>query len=383
MAVKSIPINGDILRWALDESGLDTKSFAQRVSVDESEVAAWISGDNKPNATRFKKIADVLNRPPSFFLRTRVPRQSDSMVALRVPYGQTARRELTPEERVEVRKASRLQKIARWAVGDDESDSVATRLPQINHSTAERAASTVGAWLQWDRGFQYHSRTSKAAVTKALRRRLEAQGILIVQYSLAKSIRGFSNYDSQVPLIAFNSHGNVPSARSYTILHELAHILHREDAACGAADNDHERWCDEFAAAVLMPRQDFLEFFHQNFPDRLVAYDDLDIVKKISNRFKASYQAVSLRLWNLDLSSIDLYRYVKSTGWQAEADKGFATQGQRTPEIRLREFGTTYPRILFGAYSDRKITFVDLRKYLDVNGDQLRELMQIVSAEAE
>jgi Zn-dependent peptidase ImmA (M78 family) len=380
MATKSIPINGDVLRWALDEAGMDTRRLAKEVAAEPADIEAWINGDSKPNASRFKLLADALERPPSFFLRKHPPQQSQAIVSLRVPFGNKGHRELTPEERVEVRRALRIQKIAKWSV-QNSYDVSGPEVPSLS-SSPEQSAEVVERWLSWDRQEHYRRRTSKSAVMKLLRRRIESTGILVLQYSLDKAIRGFSNYDADVPLIAFNSKSYVSSARSYTILHELAHLLFREQAVCGSSDDAHERWCDEFAAAFLMPRVDLLNYVTRSLGLVNVGPDDIVTVANVSDYFKASYQSVALRLWNLNLAPFSLYTAVRSAGSKIEIEEGFARGGAKTPELRMRQFGVTYPRLLIDACRSQRLSQSDLRTYLDVNGEQLAVLAQLV-AEAE
>ena len=66
----------------------------------------------------------------------------------------------------------------------------------------------------------------------------------------------------QVPVIAVNTAWN-DEARTFTLLHELGHLVARTDSACAAGEpaelsaawDPEERWCEVFAAALLSPEE--------------------------------------------------------------------------------------------------------------------------------
>lgn len=375
MAAKLMPITGDVLAWAIADAGLSVDEVAHRASVSLPQVESWLAGDDKPTTGELNRVAKVLGRAPSFFLRPRPPTKANASVSLRVPYGERGERSLTPEERVHIRRALRRQKIARWA-STVSQDFQTPKLPPIGDSP-EAAADGAREWLSWSVRDQFKA-TSKAAVTRELRRRLESKGILVIQLSMGEdACRGISVHDSRVPLIVFNSSEQTAAARSFTMLHELAHLMHGEDVVCGGADTEHERWCDRFAAAFLMPATEFIEFLSLRVGLTYVGPTDVATVKKLSDRFKTSWQSVALRLWQTKSASYSLFEHVRDN--RLEDGPGFARGGAKTPEVRLREYGTGYARLLLEAYDADALSEVDLRKYLDVNGEQLSEIVSLTS----
>src|SRR5207344_1041034 len=89
----------------------------------------------------------------------------------------------------------------------------------------------------------------------------ESKGILAFQFPMGSdSCRGFSLWDETAPAVAVNTAWN-PAARSFTLLHELGHLVTRTSSAClegwgRRRENEgdqHERWCESFAASVLAP----------------------------------------------------------------------------------------------------------------------------------
>ncbi|MGW4208340.1 ImmA/IrrE family metallo-endopeptidase [Lentzea sp. NPDC004789] len=377
MPTQYVPINGEVLQWALDQSGLRLDQLAGQVNVPPAELEDWINGDSKPSKTKFNDLAKALHRSPSFLLRPRVPVQAETRVSLRIPYGATGRREPTPVERLEIRKAQRRQKIARWAAAQ-KVDFTPPNLPQPG-SSPELSAEVARGWLNWTVKDQLGA-ANKSAVTKDIRLRLEQHGILVLQLSMGvNSCRGFSLYDNAVPLIAVNGQGQIASARSFTLLHELAHLMFREQAVCDSSDEAHERWCDRFAAAFLMPADDLWWYVKSVLRLSYVGPKDIDSIGKLSEHYKVSYLSVALRLWALNLADFALYEYVRAEGWKKEDGSAWGRGGQTTPVVRLRQYGTLYPKLLLDCYRSGIVSEIDVRKHLEVNGSQLKELVSLLA----
>ncbi|GII29841.1 ImmA/IrrE family metallo-endopeptidase [Planotetraspora mira] len=365
-------INPALLAWAMKQSDIDENELANRANINVAEVQSWLAGHDKPGLTALRSVAKVLKRSTSFFFLPNPPASSTTVASFRAPIGSSGPRKISPDELNEIRTAARRQKIASWVLKEINPEERVS-FP-ISNGDPEKAAIEARSWLQWNTVYQVRAST-KAGANKRLRSALEERGILVLQIQMGRSqCRGFSIADAQVPLIAVNSTGHIASARTFTMLHELAHLTLGEQAVCDLPDDSHERWCDRFASAFMMPRQHLREYLGRNLKKGYIESDDLDSVRLISNRYKASYQCVALRLIELGAADWSLYQYIRSGSY--EHDKPFPNPngGQTTPEVRLREYGTTYPRLVIAAIDDNKISELDGRRFLNVNGEQLANL---------
>ncbi|MGW8645741.1 ImmA/IrrE family metallo-endopeptidase [Micromonospora aurantiaca (nom. illeg.)] len=372
MPAVKMSINPTMLAWAMQQAGVSAEQLARDLDVKPELLNEWLNGDSQPGTGQLRDIAKELHRPTSLFFLPRPPATTVSPTAFRSPIGNAGERRLSRNELDEIRKATRRQKVVFWAQKQLEAvDRV--ELPAYS-SDVEEVARAARKWLGWRMDEQLRA-TSKSAVTKALRAALEERGFIVLQLSMGDDhCRGFSIAHLSVPLIAYNTKGQVAAARSFTILHELGHLIKNEQAVCEKPNDATERWCDEFAAAFLMPPR-HLETYVRVRVGRgrtRIDDDDLDAIRLISNRFKASYQCVALRLIKLGWASWKLYELVRTPG--AEVDQGFSRERQTTSVVRLREYGSTYARTLLAARQRGLLSETDTRKYLDVNGEQLRSL---------
>ncbi|MFF8400934.1 ImmA/IrrE family metallo-endopeptidase [Streptomyces sp. NPDC015684] len=378
MAAQAQHINPDVLAWAMKQAGMGKAQLADEVGAAPTLVDAWLSGSTAPGLTQLRDIAKALRRSTSLFFLPHVPATTPVRAAFRKPYGRRGARELTSEENAEVRIAQRRQKIAIWAAKSVNQDQ-AVSFPKRLISPA-KTAQLVQGWLHWDVTEQVRV-GGKSAVTKMVRRSLEDQGIMVVQLAMkSNACRGFSIYDSIVPLIAYNSTGHVSAARTFTILHELAHLLSGEQAVCGSPDDAEEKWCDKFAAAFLIPSDHLNSYMAKYLKKNFIENDDVDSVRRISNRYKASFQCVALRLIDLGLAHQPLYRAVSSSPLEFDGP-AYGGEPQTTPLVRIRQYGVTYPRLLLAARDRGKLHDVDARKYLNVNGEDLLKIRQRLTEE--
>jgi len=62
----SLPITPDVLRWAIDESGLPVEEVSAKVGTD---VREWLNGGRRPTLGQLRTAATLLRRPlATFFL---------------------------------------------------------------------------------------------------------------------------------------------------------------------------------------------------------------------------------------------------------------------------------------------------------------------------
>jgi Zn-dependent peptidase ImmA (M78 family) len=219
---------------------------------------------------------------------------------------------------------------------------------------------------------------SELMVLRDLRGILEANNLLVLQLPLGergksedRGHRGFSLYDSLAPLIAVNSAYNY-SARIFSYVHELGHLFIRNDSICSQVpDHRIERWCEQFAAAFLLPRHSVAEFVIRAFGQGPV--EEFAQVQKIARHFKVSLRAVTVRLIQLDRANQGLYELVDT---KADFHKpgGGGGGGATSPQIRLREWGARYPRLLLQAEELGLLGRQDLLEYLNLSSTQLRSL---------
>ncbi|MEU4980841.1 ImmA/IrrE family metallo-endopeptidase [Streptomyces sp. NPDC021969] len=376
MAGKLAPINTDVLDWAVRESGLTEREIAASSKIPEERLHAILNEHEQPMTGEFKALAKALARPTAFFFLPAPPKREASLTSFRYPPGRKGDQSLHFAERSALRSALRWQKIAAWIRQEASVDSA--NIPRIGETgSPTTVASALSSWLQWNVSLQKKA-TSPSYVFKLLRERVEDHGVAVMQFSLgSEACRGFSLPHSNSPMIAINSAYN-PSARIFTLLHELTHLLRGDSALCGdPRDDGVERFCENTAAIFLVPAGDLNEYVNKWLKTAYV--DDVDQVRRVANYYKISLRAAAIRLKQVGRASAALYDQVNRIGEFGGAGFNPNVERQTTPVIRTRELGHELPRLLFAARDRGSLSEVEVRRHLDVDGNQLSEIRERVT----
>jgi len=380
--VRQVPINPDVLNWAIQTSGLDDREVASRLKVDIHTLRGWLLGPEQPKISEFRSLVKVLRRPSATFFLPHRPQVPHIDVQFRQLPGATAR-SLFPEERIAIREGEHLQRTIKWL--QQEMGDVACQLPQITvDANVEQAALEARIFLDLsiERQFRW---LSNSAALREWRDAFEESGILVFLMPMgAKSARGFSIWDDAAPLIAVNTHWN-PAARIYTLIHELGHLLTRTSSICAnygfgkssSSNNEIERWCEQFGAAVLMPK----DAIRKSLDDFRVAphasINDLEIPKKLASRFHVSMRAATLRLIGLGRASWSLYRMIPAVSDSKSGGGG--GKGRTRAVARVDKYGRRATEVFLRGLKRDVINASDIMHYLSVSYPEINQLEMIAS----
>jgi Zn-dependent peptidase ImmA (M78 family)/transcriptional regulator with XRE-family HTH domain len=382
---KAVPITGQVLEWAREESGLTQGAFAALMKVDEGTIAAWEAGTALPTKGQFSRIVGALERPSAIFFLPEAPIRAGLPTSFRSAPG-LAGHQLGQGEVGEIRWARRLQDIASWLLSDGGAEPAV--LPSERGAPHADAAArfrgavgiTASDQLSWK---------NPADAFRVWRAGLEDLGVIVLQLQMGKdSIRGFSAWDRWAPMVAVNTAYH-PTARIFTLFHEIGHLLTRTDAAClrfvlpTHAETGVERWCERFAAAFLLPEDDLRTIASSYGVDESRPVVHVDVARRIANRFKVSVRAASLRLQELGLAPPTLYRAVEqafsASDWNSPSSGG---GGLAAAERRLGQLGVRVPELLLAGESSGRLTRRDVADYLRLTTGQLEDLSRLVAAGA-
>jgi Zn-dependent peptidase ImmA (M78 family) len=225
------------------------------------------------------------------------------------------------------------------------------------------------------------------------RRSIETLGILIFQFEKIPSneVWGFSLAERPFPVIAINIYLS-PNARTFTMIHELVHILSTENGICdiddytprGAQELRIEVFCNHAAAAALMPKPEFLN--HPIVVTRSGPATDWEDgeISQIAISFGTSREAAVRRLLTFNRTTKEFY-LLKRAQYQAQylAQKEQNIEAPDTPFARdyaqraISNLGQTFVGLILNSYHDKLITLADAAKYLDVRPQKVRRVQQL------
>lgn len=217
------------------------------------------------------------------------------------------------------------------------------------------------------------------------RERVEALGALTFSVRLKRSVcRGFSIWSAKLPpAIALSTES--PQAKIFTLLHEFGHLGLRQGGICLQQEDNTERgrterFCNQLAAATLMPRDEFIAIVREMFdvtPARPKRDWHRNDVRHIADEFKVSVPACALRLEETRLAPRGLYDSVTDSG-DSDDDRPRGGGGH-WPGVKIAEMGGAYSETIYKSWQQGLVNAADAAlamnmptKYVPLMGEALQ-----------
>jgi Zn-dependent peptidase ImmA (M78 family) len=213
------------------------------------------------------------------------------------------------------------------------------------------------------------------------RNAIERLGVTVFVYALGKeSCNGFSLWHSVAPVIAVSSAWR-EEARIFTLFHELGHLVTRSNSACverrvSARPRDPvERWCERFAANVLLPRSAVERFVGATLRSPIT---EISVASSLARRARISLRAATIRLIELGLASWDLYDEIPPLA-DNKPEGGGGGGGRNRLAIREDEFGPRGTRLFVEGVRKEVIGRSQAVSYLDIPDTAFDQLVGVPS----
>ena len=336
------------LRWALERAGLGPADAERAVPG----AGRWLRGDGQPELEELEALASLTRTALPFLLGAAPPAEELPIPDFRSANGRVPSRpslELLDTVYQCQNRQAWFQEHARRE-GLEPVDWVASTTPDADPEEAAAALCTRlgvddAARARWP---------DKAAAFRDLRARVEAEGVLVMVNGVVGShtgrslrveeFRGFALADPLAPLVFINGK-DTDAGRSFTLFHEVAHLLLGESAVSDAPAKNPgaaapapasrparvEAWCNRVAAATLAPAAQVAAAVGGGG-------DLLAGARALARRLKVSTLVVLLRAIELD--------YVPAkTAWplyRQEADAVAAALARRAEEPKGPGGGNFY-----------------------------------------
>lgn len=385
---KSIPaiVRPDLLIWARNVARLEPEDVARKLPVKVEKLNAWEAGDARPTVKQLRKLAQIYHQTfAAFYLPT--PPKSDYSIPhdYRRHVGKVIT-EISPELALDIRTAWERREVVLelYAEQGVEPPFLATLDPK---SDPELAGVEVRKLLGLTAEQQKEWRENRIAFNR-IREFIEALGVLVFQSTKLpiNEIRGYSLSSTLLPIIVANRKDSY-AGRSFTLLHELAHLLIHTGGLCDLINNEKaapedsrvEVFCNHVAGASLMPKNMLLGEAIVASHGSSANWPDEDI-KALADGYGVSQEVVVRRLLILGLTTPNFYD-TKRRQYQ-EAQKRFTKpKGFVPPPIDAVSLsGRTYVRAVLDAFYADRITTSDAASYLGVKLKHLDDIANIVGA---
>lgn len=357
-------INIDILQQCREQIGLALFEVEKIIK----KIAEIESGTQKPTFKQLDTLSELYKVPRWVFVSKQLPDkyQFDKAVpAFRQLGNSNAQIFSDSKVRNLTAQVERFRELILELLDDMGETVVSFNPPELGDNTKpEDGAMLIRKWLGLsDEKFDF----------KTWKKLLEEKGVFVFMTSKYKGwshidkelLRGLAIYHSTLPIIIIND-SDAKKAQSFTLFHELGHLLKKESAIDDWEYHSRniEDWCDKLAGNVLMP-----DYLFQTTAGRI---DNLDTVKSIAGNFRVSAYACLVRLRQLRIINNNTYDDYEAQLKEeyAELQKRLKNNKVRPPRERpqevLNQYGHIYTNVLFQAYHNREIGLYKLSKLFNL-----------------
>lgn len=363
-----------ILEWARRTSGYSIEEAAKKFHVTPGRVGAWESGAQSLSMSRLRRLADFYDRPLAAFYLAVPPKEPRALHDFRhVAKGNS--RPSSPKLIAEMRQARYRRSIAL-----DVYDQLDDKPPRFSlKANMNEDFATVAARIRDATHLADMQSGRSADAYKALasmRAAVEQLGALVFQMSEVnvKEARGFSLAESSLPVIVLNAKDSV-TARLFTLIHELTHIMLHDGGICDLGDDDIEVYCNAVAGNALVPADLLRQAATASGHRSGTAWSDAEL-EGIASRFAVSPEVVIRRLLDAKLTTQKAYQskrdeYLKR---YADMDKKKSPAPIPQPVLVLSRAGLGFTQLVLEGYHQDRLTLSDVSNYLGVNLKHLPEI---------
>lgn len=318
-----------MLRWAREWRRRSVEDTAKRLKTKPETIRAWENGVGTPSVRQGRALARFYDRAFLEFFLEQAPQISEPAA---VPDFRLRRDAKAPEQDRPEQDRD-VTSIQSWAeamranaldlyeqIGGAPpalADGVFASVDGDPEAAASRARQLIGPEID------EQSSADGLDLPKRIRNALEASGILVLRQSgLGRlGVRGICVFFTPLPIIVYGA--EAPTAQSFTMVHELGHVLLRQSAISGSLVRFDgtpaariEDWCNRFAAAYLIPSDVLARLW--NKPDIPVAVLEDNLLRRIAAAFRVSRHAALIRLVHLGYVDPEYYWGRKKAEFERE-----------------------------------------------------------------
>ncbi|SDT32307.1 ImmA/IrrE family metallo-endopeptidase [Pseudomonas prosekii] len=293
-------VNPSLLTWSRERAGLSTEQVAKKLPVKPDRVEEWEAGEAKPTFLQAQKWASLAHIPFGFLFLKQPPAEQLPLPDLRTVGGIAPQRpslELLDTVRDSIRKRD-------WYL-EYLQHQEHQPLAFVGRFNSRSSVAEVVADIRQTLGVHPDiARLDYDKYTRALIEAAEAAGLLVMRSGIAlgsthrklevSEFRGFAISNVFAPVVFIYS-SDAPTARLFTLLHELAHIwIGSSGVSDGNSANgrDEERFCNAVAGEFLAPEVQFRALWNAEI-------DWEENLAPLATRFHISKLAIGRRACDL------------------------------------------------------------------------------------
>lgn len=377
-------LNPTIMRWARESAGMSLEQAVKLLHLGVRQpkavelLSSYEDGEIEPDRAVLAKMAKIYRRPVLTFYLPHPPVRADRGEDFRtLPDARRVENAVSLD--VLLRDVHVRQRLIKTAIEDTEEKRL---LPFVSSVTMQQGIYEVAARMQDILQFDVAAFMKKRTISDAFsyaRGKVEAAGAFVMLIGnlgshhsnlSAQVFRGFALSDQVAPLIVINDQ-DAPSAWSFTLLHEFAHLMLGVTGVSGGGyDKAIEKFCNDVASEVLLPSEDLDSWARTLGPD-----DDLTgRINEYTQARKVSRSLIAYRLFRLGRINEEQWIELSDTFYRSwiqekEAIKAKARNAEGGPSyyvVKRHKVGTAIVELVRRTLAEGTITPTKAGKVLGV-----------------
>ena len=378
---EAISVNNRVLVWAREALTLNKTDAAERTNISIKRLTQLEEGERLPTLGELKALSKEYKRTIATLLLAEPPKEkplpNDRRTVDSSQLGNFHEKSI-----LAIRKARAMAN----ALIELKSDA-GIEIPKFGLSASineppREAATKLRADLNLDeiRDFDKINDVLEGYIEK-----LESLGVAIFQLSLTQdNLRGFSIIDEEVPIIGIKRGGEPPTAKIFTLFHELGHLLLNEGGICDLSFKSNiaiEKWCNEFAAEVLIPKAELVqaELVQQHRASNEMIWSKKELIE-LGEYFHVGPLAILRSLKELQLTTSSFYNEKHEAWNKPQFGRAKKPEGRNIPKETIKEKGKSYVWLAFNAYDQNRINLKDLSDFLGVKLSYIPKTRQLLDS---
>lgn len=396
-----VQINPRLLAWARETAGLSLEDAAAKLGLKPNakttaaeKLMEVEEGARPVSQSLLEKAADTYRRPLVTFYLPQPPARADRGEDFRTVAGAASPRQDAMLDAL-IRDVRARQQLLREALLEDEETKllsfVATsRIGEGAQALATKIRVTLGVTI----AAQRKARDS-GALFSLLRTAAERAGIYVLllgdlgsyHSDISEEVfRGFALADRIAPFVVINDN-DATAARSFTLLHELAHIWIGASGVSGplrgAPAHAVERFCNEVAGEFLLPSEALEKVAAAKVVDFNLGLA-LSLTDDIARIWNISQGVVTYRFllngWISEQTATEMFR-VFADRWRSERQhiresRGRGDRGPSANVVRRARLGSGLLNTVRRALQEDVLTHTKAARILGVMPTAVDQLLR-------
>jgi len=373
-----VEVEPTVLQWAVETSGWAHAEIAKKLKISPTTFQNWFTGNVHPTVKQLEILSTTLKRPLATFFLSKPPKEPP----IPKDYRMLPEKEGKFDKKtiLAIRRARRLQNISRDLA---ENLNVPLRTA-VTYVKQDDDAKKIAEFYRDDFNFTEEFQRKLKSPYEAfnfLRDVLEEKNILAFQISmLLEDARGLALVDNSPEVLVVNSKDQI-EARIFTLMHEFGHVLLHESGVSmpertlfAKRVGPVEKWCNDFAAAFLLP-ESIAQTEFTTYKEDIV---ESSILNKLSRRYKVSKAMLLYNMYKLRYISQSEYDTVLERYKPDKAKEkpgGFAASADKRC---LQEKGQKFVALVANNLEQGFITHSDALDFLSIKAKNLEKVLSRV-----